>query len=143
VGYKYGPFPHHVNTSLPLLIFTAASFSSLDCLGFPCACPAIHQRSPWPILELSIWMLASWWIVVGMAALVAAKTNPRWLPWQLRLLHQSSGALVVHWEVRTNPSLPLLRSMSLWMQVQHISILRHHPMGLYSLFFCACWCPMP
>jgi hypothetical protein len=44
VAYKYRPFPHHVNPSLPLLIFTAASSSSPDWLGFLCACSAIHQK---------------------------------------------------------------------------------------------------
>jgi hypothetical protein len=44
VAYKYGPFHHHVNPSLALLIFVAALSSFPDWLGFPCACPAIHQK---------------------------------------------------------------------------------------------------
>jgi hypothetical protein len=44
VAYKYGPFPHLINPSLPLLIFATTSSSSPDWLGFPRACLAIHQK---------------------------------------------------------------------------------------------------
>jgi hypothetical protein len=44
VAYKYGPFHHHVNPSLPLLIFAATLSSSLDWLGFLRSCSVIHRK---------------------------------------------------------------------------------------------------
>jgi hypothetical protein len=124
VTYIYGPFPHYRNPSSPLLIFVAALSSSLECFRFsvcfsggppkiPMADTIVIPKDPRVLLRRSTKDPNG--RSMGVATLVAAKTNPKRLPWRRCLLLQSRGALVVHWEVRTNPNLPLRRSMRLWM----------------------------